>query len=151
MATKTEQTKARTEVLNSSRNRAASVPVEPAALASLNLKRNTIASHKGRSLHAPTKSLADAKAGKPGTGKKMSKDKTGPNGGEDQTTNGVSEGRGADGPVPPLNEVSRKSTRGSWAGGEKQAQLTRRTQRALVTPEARAARATSASNARTHR
>jgi hypothetical protein len=138
MATKADQSKAQAEQDNSARKRV-TVGVKRVT-AGMRQKRATGASPKGRAVHARTKSRADAKAGKPGDGKKVARWKTGPNGGEDQTTNGVRAGtRGADG--PPGRRPSRKSTRGEWAAGEKRdAQLTRRQRRRLTSPKARAAR-----------
>ena len=109
--------------------------------AAMKLKRSAILRRTGRAVHGPTKSIADAKAGKPGDGKKVARWKTGPNGGEDQTTNGVrAPGRGADGPAG-RTRPSRKSTRGGWAGGEKQsAPLTRRVKNANASPKVRATR-----------
>jgi hypothetical protein len=149
MATKADELKSRTQTANSASKRTARVTIDPARLASIDQKRNVSASRKGRALHARTKSIADAKAAKPGTGKKIPANKTGPNGGEDQTSNGVARGRGADGTVPTAARVSRKSTRGGWPGGEKQSQLTRRTKRAVASPQARAQRALSVATVRT--
>lgn len=148
MATKADETKARSQLANSAGKRKPPVTMDPSALAPINQKRNVTASPKGRALHAKTKSRADAKAGKPGSGKKIAANKTGPNGGEDQTSNGVRVGRGADGAVPTAARVSRKSTRGAWPGGEKQVQLTKKTKQALVSPQARAGRAVASSSGR---
>ena len=139
MATRRDAAKAETEVENSSRGRKP-VGVKPIA-ARQREKWHTLARKTKRAVHASTKSRADAKAGKPGDGKKVDRWKTGPNGGEDQTTNGVKgTGRGADGP-PGRAKPSRKSTRGAWPAGEKPATtLTRRAKARITTPEARASR-----------
>src|SRR5262249_52384260 len=110
--------------------------------ASMDQKRATRATRKGRAVHARTKSLADAKAGKPGDGKQVARWRTGPNGGEEQTTNGVrTSGRGGDGTPPATSRVSRKSTRGSWPAGEKwSAPLQWRAERVASAPAARAVR-----------
>jgi len=127
------------QVQNSERKRGAA-DVKPVS-AAVSLKRAELASGKGRAVHGPTNSLADAKAAKPGDGKRDDRWRTGPNGGEDQTFNGVEgDGRGSDGPAV-VWKASRKNTRGSWAAGEKRsAPLTTRVQNALSTPEARALR-----------
>jgi hypothetical protein len=138
MATRSDTLKAQQQVENSAKERKL-VGVKPIP-ARIREKWNTLSRETKRAVHAPTKSKADAKAGKPGDGKKVARWRTGPNGGEDQTTNGVGgTGRGADG--LPGKTPSRKSTRGSWAAGEKRsAPLTRRAQARVASPEARAAR-----------
>ena len=137
MATRADESRARSQVRNSERKRV-TVGVK-AVTASMEQKRATGASKKGRALHAATKSRADAKASKPGDGKKVPRWRTGPNGGEEQTTNGVQgNGRGADGSP---GRASRKSTRGTWPAGEKRsAPLTSRAKSAVHSPERRAAR-----------
>jgi hypothetical protein len=138
MATRADNLKRRIELENSKRKRSARVP-KPSA--QLRLKLAQASSAKGRSVHAATKSRADAKAVKPGGGKVSPSRKTGQNGGEEQTSNGVESGRGADGAPPTPARVSRKNTRGTWPAGEKRdAQLTRRTKRRVASPESRAAR-----------
>lgn len=139
MATRRDETRARTEIANSERKRV--LVGTKLVTASQRQKRAQLSRATHRSVHAPTKSLADAKAGKPGDGKKVPRWKTGPNGGEDPTTNGVEgTGRGADGPLS-MAKTSRKSTRGSWAAGEKRAaQLQSRQELRVSSPEARAVR-----------
>lgn len=139
MATRADQSKSDSQVRNSETKRV-KVGVKPVT-ASMLQKRATTTRKKGRALHAATKSRADAKAGKPGDGKKVARWRSGPNGGEDVTTNGVAgTGRGSDGPAAS-KRPSRKSTRGTWPAGEKrEAQLRRRAVRAVTSPEARAAR-----------
>src|SRR5262245_5713676 len=97
MAKRGDQEKARQQIENSARDREP-VGVKPIE-ARQREKWHTLGKTTGRAVHAPTKSRADAKAGKPGDGKKVDRWRTGPNGGEDQTTNGVrGTGRGSDGP-----------------------------------------------------
>jgi hypothetical protein len=138
MATKADETRSRMQVDNS-RQKRVTVGVKPVS-ASQRLKRNETARTTHRALHARTKSEADAKAGKPGDGKKVQRWRTGPNGGEDQTINGVAgTGRGADG--MPGTKPSRKSTRGSWPAGEKRvALLTSRVTLEVTRPQERAYR-----------
>jgi hypothetical protein len=135
MAKRADESKASTQVANSRRKRV-TIGTEPVS-ASQRLKKAEAASEKGRAVHARTQSKADAKAAKEGDGKRAQRWRTGPNGGEEQTTNSVAgPGRGADGPP---GRPSRKSTRGSWAAGEKRAApLQRREIRATHSPEARA-------------
>lgn len=137
MATRAEQTKADQQRANSASKRAARPGPHPNK--NEMLRAATAKSDKGRALHAPTKRRADAKACKPGAGPVPAFWKTGINGGEEQTVNGVAVGRGADGPAS-IRNASRKSTRGAWPGGEKDAQLPRVVRRATHSPEARAMR-----------
>lgn len=137
MATRRDQARAAAQIANSAARRKPR-GVKPIS-ASMKLKWEQMERKGGRALPAKTKSLGDAKAGKPGDGKKVARWKTGPNGGEDQTTNGVVHGRGADG-LPPRSTASRKSTRGEVPGGGKESQLVRRVRRAVASPEARAVR-----------
>jgi hypothetical protein len=137
MATRADRLKAQTQIENSEKERK---PVGVKRVpARVHEKWNTLGRKTKRAVHAGTKSKADAKAGKPGDGKKVARWRTGPNGGEDQTTNGVRTGRGADG--LPGKTPSRKSTRGAWPAGEKRvAPLTSRVKARVHSPEARAAR-----------
>jgi hypothetical protein len=138
MSTRAQQARAKAERAQSALRRAAALPPH---LNKNELQREgTGNSLKGRALHAATKLRADAKALKPNAGRVEGFFRTGNNGGEDQTVNGVRVGRGADGPAD-VHKDSRKSTRGSWAAGEKRASpLTHRAQCAAVTPAARATR-----------
>ena len=141
MAKRADEERARQQIGNSAQRRVRRGPVGiKTVTARMHEKRATLGSVKGRAVHGPTKSRADAKAGKPGDGKKIARYRTGPNGGEDQTSNGVrGPGRGADG--PPGKTPSRKSTRGSWAAGEKrQAKLTDRAIARTSSSKARATR-----------
>ena len=117
MTTRSELARTETERANSRRLRLASAPVEPTKHERLRAAQH--ASVKGRSVHGRTKLQADAKAGKPDTGR---------DGGE-RTTTGV-----------PSAKPSRKSTRGTVPGGEKPSNLTRAVRRSSMTPQARAAR-----------
>ncbi len=145
MATRGEQARAASARTNSAQKRATSptkAPGKPKLMKAV-MKAGTAASHHGRALHAPTKLQADAKAGKPDQGLSVGFFKTGTNGGEAQTFNGVpGTGRGSDG-AADVRKASRKSTRGGVPGGEKPSSPKRGdVLRATYTPEKRAARNT---------
>lgn len=140
MATRADQTRAATNVKNSTAKRAAGTKKAAALPKPKRLKAATMESKHGRALHGKTKQQADAKAGKADPGKNWGKFRTGVNGGEEQTINNVAgTGRGADG-AASLKKASRKSSRGGVPGGEKPSNMTRAVQRRTVSPEARAAR-----------
>ncbi len=142
MATRSEQARAASERSNSTQKRATAGKKTAPKLMKAVMKAGTAESKRGRALHGRTKLQADAKAGKPDPGRIEGFFKTGSNGGEAQTVNGVTgNGRGSDGPAN-VHKASRKSTRGSVAGGEKPSSQTRNVQRATHTPEKRAARNT---------
>ena len=146
MATKAEQASASVARKNSVRKRAAAPKAHPTKPEIL--RAATAKSSRGRALHGRTKLQADAKAGKPDLGKTTGFFQSGPHGGEDQTFNGVpGTGRGSDGPAS-VAKTSRKSTRGSVAGGEKASSMTRGVRAAMNTPEKRAARATAKAGAK---
>lgn len=146
MATRGEQQRAAAARTNSAAKRAASAEMKstnPGKDTKAVMKAGTAASPRGRALHGRTKLQADAKAGKPDPGRVEGFFKTGSNGGEAQTFNGVTgTGRGSDG-AASVHGASRKSTRGGVPGGEKpSSQKTRNVVRETYTPERRAARNT---------
>jgi hypothetical protein len=102
------------------------------------MKAYRAASKKGRSVHGRTKLQADAKALKPRVAE-IEFFKTGPHGGEEQTTNNVMSGRGADGRAS-VRKASRKSTRGSVPAGEKASNMSREVTRRATSPSSRALR-----------
>jgi len=139
MATRAEQAKSAAALQNSARKRAAAPKPHPTKPQMA--KATTAASPKGRALHGRTKLQADAKAGKPDPGRITGFFKTGPHGGEAQTFNDVpGTGRGSDG-AASVKKASRKSSRGSVAGGEKVNTQGHAAHNALSTPEKRSARA----------
>lgn len=136
MATRAEQFRTETERANSARRRALHERT-PNQSKSERLRAGIEQSKKQRAIHGRTKLQADAKALTPDHPGKTPHSR--PNGGEEQTLNGVSTGRGADGPP---GRPSRKSSRGTVPAGEKPSNMTRAVIRTLFTPERRAQRRT---------
>jgi len=136
MSSKAEQAHAAEQVQNSVEKR--TVKSTGTAKSEL-IRKGHEQSAKGRALHARTKRRADVLAGKPDEGPVPAFWKTGVNGGEAQTVNGVAVGRGADG-AAKIAKASRKSTRGEVPGGEKASQMAREVTRRVHAPSARADR-----------